>query len=153
MLIIFLKLFKNLTMEKKLIAYILFVFMILATSCAITKPYQSPVVGAQELYRDPPSTDTTNMANLHWSEIFRDTLLQNLIREGIAQNLDLKIAYSRVQQAQAYYEQSRQAFLPNLSADASTLIGKVANNKTGTTPTTTHLYQLSVNASWEADLW
>ena len=140
-------------MKKKLIIYILFGLTILVTSCSITKPYQAPVIGRQDLYRDQSSTDTTNMANLHWTEIFRDTLLQNLIREGIDNNLNLKIAYSRIRQAQAYFEQSRLAFLPGLSADASTLNGKQSNNQNTTSSTSIHLYQLNVNASWEADLW
>jgi NodT family efflux transporter outer membrane factor (OMF) lipoprotein len=140
-------------MKTNPITYILVGLAILATSCAVTKRYQSPAVNTQGLYRDPPSTDTTNMANLHWTEIFKDTLLQELIREGIDHNLNLKIAYSRVQQAEAYYQQSRLAFFPNLSADASTSFGKQSNSKTGTTSTNNQLYQLSVNASWEADIW
>ena len=135
-------------MKKKPIAYILFILTFLATSCTITKPYQAPVVGTRGLYRDQSSTDSANMANLHWREIFRDTLLQNLIREGIATNLNLKIAYSSIRQSQAYFEQSRLVFLPGLSVDASTL-----NGKTISTSTTSQLYGLAVNASWEADLW
>ena len=123
----------------------------MTTSCAVTKSYQAPVVGTQNLYRDSSSSDTSSMANLHWTEIFSDTLLQNLIQEGISQNLNLKIAYSRIQQSQAYFEQSRLAFLPNLSADATTLNGKLSSNST--TSTNTHRYQVGVNASWEADLW
>src|SRR5215210_842151 len=104
---------------KKLIIYILVGLTILASSCSVTKQYQAPVIGRQDLYRDQSYPDTTNIANLHWTEIFSDTLLQNLIREGIDNNLDLKIAYTRVQQAQAYFEQSRLAFLPAFYTDAN----------------------------------
>jgi NodT family efflux transporter outer membrane factor (OMF) lipoprotein len=139
-------------MKNKPITYLTLGLMILATSCAITKPYQAPVVGTQDLYRGTPSTDTINMADLHWNEVFRDTLLQNLIREGIANSLDLKIAYSRINQARAYYEQSKQAFLPSLNADAAVQGGKQSNNKT-TTSSNTQLFQLGISSSWEADLW
>jgi len=91
------------------------------------------------------------MANLHWTEVFKDTLLQNLIQEGIDQNLNLKIAYSRIQQAQAYFEQSKLAFFPNISVDANALGGQVS--KTTSAPSNTHLYQLTANAGWEADVW
>jgi multidrug efflux system outer membrane protein len=142
-------------MKTRLVTYILFGLTILVSSCLVTKPYQAPAVGRQDLYRDQSSTDTTNMANLHWTEIFSDTLLQNLIREGIDNNLDLKIAWSRIRQAQSYFEQSRLAFTPGLSADASALNGKQSNNnnKNTTSSTSIHLYQVNVNASWEADLW
>ena len=138
-------------MKKNSITCILFVVIIVSTSCVVIKPYEAPVVGRQDLFRDSSSADTTSMANLHWTDVFRDTLLQNLIQEGINNNLDLKIAYSRIQQAQAYYNQSKLSFLPNISADATALSGKTA--KTSSSPGNTHLYQLNVNATWEADIW
>src|SRR5258706_12474424 len=140
-------------MKKRRIIYILFGLTILVSSCSVTKPYQAPVIGRKDLYRDQSHPDTTNMSSLHWTEIFRDTLLQNLIREGIGNNMDLKIAWSRIQQAQSYFKQSRLAFMPALSADVSTLHGKQSNNKNTTSLTSVHLYQLNINASWEADLW
>jgi multidrug efflux system outer membrane protein len=141
-------------MKREPMKYIFFFVMIAASSCAVTKPYQPPAVNTLGLYRDSTGTDTANIANLHWTEVFRDTLLQNLIGEGIRNNLDLKIAYSRRLQAQAYFEQSRQAFLPNLNADVNVVNGKQTNTSINTASnTTTHLYQLNANASWEADLW
>ena len=140
-------------MKKNLIAYTLLVLIILATSCAVIKPYSVPEMKTQGLYRDQSSLDTTNMASMHWTEVFQDTLLQNLVEEGIAHNLNLEIAFSRIQQAQAYYEQSRQVFLPNISADASVQQAKLSNNKTTTSTTNTTTYQLGVNANWEVDLW
>ena len=140
-------------MNKRLIIHVFFALTILVSSCSVTKPYQAPITGGKDFYRDQSSNDTTNMANLHWTEIFSDTLLQNLIREGIDNNLDLRIAYSRIQQAQSYFEQSRLAFIPALNADVSTLNGKQSNTKNATSSTSGNLYQLNVNASWEADLW
>jgi multidrug efflux system outer membrane protein len=126
--------------------------VILAGSCGIIKPYQAPVVGRPDLYRDPVSADTSNMANMHWSEIFTDTLLQNLVGEGIANNLDLKISYSRIQQAQAYYVQSRRAFFPTLDGGASAAVTN-QNSKIVNAAPNAQAYQLNFSASWEADLW
>jgi NodT family efflux transporter outer membrane factor (OMF) lipoprotein len=137
---------------KRKIAYIFSGLVLLATSCTVTKPYQAPVAETQNLYRDLSATDTANMANLHWTEVFTDTSLQKLVQEGINRNIDLKIAYTRIRQAQAYYEQSRLAFLPYLSADASVQEAKQSSGKTATS-TASRLYLLSLNASWEADLW
>jgi NodT family efflux transporter outer membrane factor (OMF) lipoprotein len=134
------------------IAYILPVVIIVSTSCVVTKPYKAPEAGMEKLFRDV-STDTINIANLHWTDVFGDSLLQNLIREGIENNLDLKIAYSRIQQAQAYYKQSRLAFLPNLSAAADATKTNGSTTKSNAVPGNSTLYQLNVNASWEADVW
>ena len=61
------------------------------TSCKVTQNYRSPQINTNGLFRDAITTDTTSIAKLHWNEIFTDTILQNLIAEGIAQNLDLKV--------------------------------------------------------------
>jgi outer membrane protein TolC len=140
-------------MKKQPIIYFLFSLTIIAASCSVTKQYKSPVVGKQDLYRDQSSTDTNNIANLHWTEIFKDTLLQHLIQEGIDNNLDLKIAYSRTRQAQAYFEQSRLAFLPNVNAGASVFEGKTSGSKTSTASNSTLNLQLGITSNWEADLW
>ncbi|MCW3109696.1 MAG: rane protein, partial [Segetibacter sp.] len=62
------------------------------------------------------------------------------------------IAWSRIQQAQAYFEQSKLAFLPVLTADATVLAGKQSSKATNTT-SNNPLYRLTTNASWEADIW
>src|SRR5258707_1247059 len=129
-------------MKKNRVTYIFIVVTSLAISCTVTRPYKTPAVEINALYRDSSTADTSNMANLHWTEVFSDTLLQNLIREGIGNNLNLKIAYTRIRQAQAYFEQSRLALLPNVGADVSTQNGTTSNTKTSTTPTNTHLYEL-----------
>src|ERR1700756_4459697 len=139
--------------EKKLITCVFLGLAMLAVSCSITKPYQSPAMESQQTYRGQLSTDTTNMAALHWTEIFRDDLLRDLIQEGIDSNLNLKIAYSRIRQAQSYFEQSRLASLPALTADLSTLNGTQSNAKNPGSSSTTALYQLNLSAGWEADLW
>src|ERR1700730_17634077 len=83
--------FKSLDMKKNAIQYLLFILPVLAASCGITKTYQTPVVRTQGLYRDSSAADSTDIASLHWTEVFKDSLLQNLIREGISNNLNLKI--------------------------------------------------------------
>ena len=62
----------------------------LLSSCNIYKKYNRPDVDMEGLYRDPVSvndtlvSDTTNMGNLPWEEVFTDPQLQKLIRQGCA---------------------------------------------------------------------
>jgi len=142
-------------MNKKIVGYIVSVIFvsIAISSCKVTKPYQLPAVNTSTLYRDVAATDTSSIANLRYTQIFTDTVLQRLIADGIARNLDLQMAYTRIQQAQAYYLQSRAAFLP--SADANGSIGRSkfsAGQGFGARPPITQ-YQLGVSSSWEADIW
>lgn len=125
----------------------------LFASCMISKPYQRPQIPLQGLYRNQTSSDTTNIAAVHWKDFFADTILQNLIAEAIEQNPDLKIATARIQEADAYFQQSRMALLPSLSADAAVQNGKTPVSKSTVGSTSNKLYELTLNASWEADIW
>lgn len=142
-------------MNKKIFGYSIFGFvaMLLLSSCKVTQPYQLPDVNTSNLFRDVAATDTNSIANLPYTEIFTDTILQRLIAGGIARNLDLQMAYTRIQQAQAYYLQSRAAFLPSLDANAAITRSKFsAGQGFGARPPITQ-YQLGVSSSWEADIW
>lgn len=64
-------------MKIKILLYPLCMALLLS-SCHIYKQYSRPEVDTQGLYRDPVSTtdtlvsDTSNMANLPWEQVFTD---------------------------------------------------------------------------------
>ena len=123
-------------------------------SCRVTKPYKEPEnTDISKLYRDSTTTDTTTMADLPWTQLFTDPHLQALIREGIANNLDLKIANARLNAAAANLRQSKEAFFPTVSGTATVTQQKVAISQGGSFITANRTYQLSATASWEADIW
>ena len=105
-------------------------------------------IADNKLYRDVSTADITTIADIPWKQIFSDTCLQGLIQEGIANNLDLKIAVARIKQAQASLRQSNAAFYPMLQGNASGPIKKTANSVG-----VPEVYQLYGSASWEADIW
>src|SRR4051794_6974220 len=116
-------------MNKKVFSYAV-IFLLAATiisSCRVTQTYRAPAVTTPGLFRDSASSDTASIANLPWNEVFTDTALQGLIAEGIARNPNLQIAYTRIQQAEAYYSQSRAAFLPTLNANAQVTESKLSD--------------------------
>lgn len=133
------------------------VFILLAVvvfgACKVTQTYEAPEVNTTNLFRDINTADTNTIANLRWNEVFTDTTLQRLIGEGIANNLDLQIAYTRIQQAEAYYQQSGAAFLPTLNSNAGITRSKFsAGQGFGARPSITS-YQLGLSSSWEVDIW
>lgn len=142
-------------MNKNVLRYLLIISFTASViaSCKVTKNYQSPAISNAGLFRDSTSPDTNSIANLKWSQIFTDTTLQRLIGEGIRNNLDLKMAFTRVQQAEAFYTQSGAAFLPTLNANAGITRSKFsAGQGFGARPSITS-HQLGVSSSWEADVW
>ena len=133
---------------------LLAVLTVSAVSCKIAMPYQQPDGKAINLYRDQNNTDTTTIATIPWQTFFADTVLKNLISEGINNNLDLKIAVQKIYQAQATLRLSNDAFLPNVSANASASHTKQSVATLGPGFADNYnTYQLGISASWEADIW
>jgi NodT family efflux transporter outer membrane factor (OMF) lipoprotein len=137
---------------------LLFVFIGASLSCKVTKPYQQPDVTAINLYRDQNTTDTATIATIPWQTFFADTVLKALITEGLNHNLDLKTAVQKIYEAQAALRQSKDAFFPNISGNASAGRSKQSvaslNYPPGTIVNTVLAsYQLGLSASWEADVW
>ncbi|MGV8092938.1 MAG: TolC family protein [Mangrovibacterium sp.] len=128
--------------------YILPFCCVLLFSCRSMKDssqYRQEIT--QGIYRDAEGQDTTNIASLHWKEIFTDPLLQAYIDEAIRNNFDLQIAAARIKQAQANFRQSRAALLPSLDAN-----GAITWSKEGRSGFD-KLYELSLSSGWEIDIW
>jgi len=138
---------------------LLFLGISIALSCKVTKPYQQPAgLTTNVLYRDQNTQDTVTIANMPLEQIFTDTILKGLIKEGLSQNLNLKIAVQKIYEAQAAFGQTKAAFLPNLSANASVTRSKQSNAALDFPPgsginTLTTTYQLGLSTTWEADIW
>ena len=135
--------------SSKKILWLLTMIVVSFASCRLTESYKRPAgMVDNNLYRDANTSDTANIANLPWKQMFSDSLLQKLIREGIDNNLDLKIAIARMKQAQANLRQSKAAFFPTLDVTAS---GPIIN--TEKLVSTSTLFELYAASSWEADIW
>ena len=108
-------------MNKIKLRYILLILFIssVVLSCKVTRPYQQPDINTNALYRDQNTTDTTTMATMPWQNLFTDTVLKGLVKEGLDNNLNLKTAVQKIVEAQASLGQTKGALLPSLSAFAS----------------------------------
>jgi len=142
-------------MTKRLSGYILFVSLIsiVFSSCKVTKPYQAPQVKTEDLFRDVNAADSNTIANLPWQEVFTDDILQDLIKRGLTYNLDLLSAYTRIQQAQAYYNQSKASLLPDLVATAGVTQSRLPETQRLSGSSSRTQYNLGVSSVWEADIW
>lgn len=131
------------------------------SSCQITNKYKSPEYSSENLYRDANSTDTLTIANIPWRQYFADPVLQGLIDEGLAQNFDLQIAFSRIKQAEANLGMAKAAYFPSVA-----LVGQVEQTRLSAADPTTgaprdrkslayhkETYTLGVSAAWELDVW
>jgi len=147
------------TYSHKISIVLAFILSLLSFSCVTTK-YKTPIVNTEKLFRDSTVSDTTSMASQPFQSLFSDTVLVNLIEEGIRENLDLKIAVQRINEAQATLKQAKSAFLPSLGGALQATRSKTSAASLNFPPefanvinlkTTT--YQATLNTSWEADIW
>lgn len=133
-----------------------FIASIGLSSCQVVNKYKAPEVDAQDLYGENyNTTDTTSVANLTWREYFQDPDLQSLIEEGLANNFDLQIAYTRIKQAEANLSMARAAYFPSVSLVGNFNQNRLSNGVDGRKSLGYHneTYQLGVAASWELDVW
>ena len=139
-------------MKKQIIGMMCLTAMM--SSCHIYKAYARPeTIDASGIYRDPASatdtlvSDTANMGNLPWKEVFRDAKLQALIEEGLANNVDMQAAALRVEEAKVMLTAAKLSYLPTINFTPQGTLSSFDKSK----PTQT--YQLPVSASWEIDLF
>lgn len=121
------------------------------TSCKITKPYTKPATTVT--YRGSENKDTTNMATMKWSELFTDAALQQLISDGLAANLDLKIAVERINQATANLKLKKAAFLPSVEGNTSVKESRLAFPQGFGLFDRSTQYDVGIAAGWEVDVW
>lgn len=122
-------------------------------SCSTPRHYQRGMVSTEKLYGDTLITDTTNLANKPWKELFTESLLQKYIDEGLHNNPDLQTAILKVTEAEAYLSQSKAALLPGISANGKKNYTRNPETLYPSGPREVNYYQLSADASWEIDIW
>ncbi len=132
--------------------------LLMVASCKVSQQYKRPNVTADNLYRDSSATDTNSMANLPWRSLFSDTVLQNLIQEGISNNLNLRTAVLKIAEANATLKEAKAAYFPTLSAGATVTKAK-ASQSAQTFPAglgidlNSTTYQAQLSASWTVNVW
>ncbi len=110
-------------------------------------------IKTDKLFGDTLITDTTSIANKPWKELFTDTRLQQLIKEGLDNNFDLEIAVQKEHEAEAYFGQSKAAFFPDISALAQGISTTNSESVYPEGPSKLNYIQLGAEASWEIDIW
>ena len=127
---------------------------LLAFGCAVGPNYHRPDLHVPGAFADATNNAAPSFAELPWWRLFRDPALQELITEALTNNYDLRIAWTRMEQARALAAQNRAAFFPQLTYQGIAERGKNSANGIPTaTGKTVDLFALEGSASWELDIW
>src|SRR5690348_2563177 len=104
----------------------------LLVACRTVGPnYKRPVVRTPETFRgdDPsPSADPASLADLKWFELFKDERLQQLIRDALEENYDLRDAVVRVDAARANLGITRADQVPTLNITSDVTSSRTSAN-------------------------
>ena len=98
---------------------------------AFGQKYQRPQVPTPKEFRADPAAqpDPQTLADMKWFELFKDEKLQELIREALANNYDLREAVSRIDAARANYGIVRSNQFPTIVASGEVITQR--NSRSG----------------------
>jgi multidrug efflux system outer membrane protein len=136
---------------------LLLVVLGFACSCAVGPNYKRPAVNVPPDYRGlaPEAAgkgDARSLADEKWWEVFQDEQLKELVKTALQQNYDVRIAGTRILQAQAQLGITRADQFP-------TIAGGVAGENLRSPRSKflnaydTSATQVSGNLAWDLDFW
>ena len=117
---------------------------ILTASCKLGKDYTRPQLNLPSQIRGV-TTDSLSSELMSWNELYRDTVLQNLIIRTLQYNKDMLIAAARVKEVMENRRISRADLFPKIDAKVS------GQREYDASPDNT--YEAKGLLSWELDLW
>jgi multidrug efflux system outer membrane protein len=109
-------------MTRRLVVALLIVT--LTNTYAFGQKYQRPQVQSPTVYRGGPggTPDPQSLADTKWFELFKDPKLQELIREALIHNYDLREAIARIDEARAIYGLNRSEQFPTFTGSADMVV-------------------------------
>jgi len=129
---------------------------VLVSGCTMGANYSRPAMPTPAEYRFVQTAQAESMADLPWWQIFDDPVLQALIKESIASNLDLRAAVARVEEARARAGIAKSFMYPQVNF-AGSYGARLATNgeQQGTTDEDTahQSGNYGFQFSWELDLF
>lgn len=130
---------------------------LLTSGCTLGPNYKRPIVAVPSFYRgmvpeQGTQTQIVPLGDQKWWDIFQDEQLRALIRTALEQNYDLRIAGSRVLEAQAQLGIVRADQFPTLGAGAAINDTRAAQSKF-LPAFETSTGQVNLSAAWDLDFW
>ena len=129
---------------------------LLLAGCAVGPNYHRVRVNSPAVFRGAEgAVQQESYADLPWWEVFKDERLKELIRTALANNYDLGIAVTRVEQSRQIAAQAKAQYFPTVgytvrASDGKYEFGTIDPNAPGGTKGT---FIAVASAAWEADVW
>jgi multidrug efflux system outer membrane protein len=134
----------------KRILIIIPVLIFALSGCMVGPKLEKPEVQVPESYRFSDSPQDS-LEILAWWEIFGDEFLETLIDTALKNNRNVRMAASRILEAQAVVGYSRADIYPSFGYDGSAARQKPDPQFQGDAPG--NLFSFGANVFWELDFW
>jgi multidrug efflux system outer membrane protein len=130
--------------------------LILLAGCTVGPNYKRPKTDIPSVYRGvdqlPGSQNGPTLGNEKWWTIVQDEQLKKLIRTALTENYDVRIAATRVLQAQALLGITRADQFPAVSATVAGSNQRIPQTVLGPA-TNTSAIAATLSLAWELDFW
>lgn len=159
----------GINMNRRINGVFLALSLIASTGCAVGPNYNRPKVNVPVTYRGASAEEvaqpsqqnaastvsqpsSASLGDEKWWDVFQDPELRNLIRTALKNNYDVRIAATRVLEAQAQLGITRADQYPSLGVGGdiadqrSPKIGPIPSYEVG-------LGQVTASAAWNLDFW
>jgi outer membrane protein, multidrug efflux system len=130
-------------------------FGLLLAGCMVGPNYKRPAINAPSVYRDsqPSIASSESLGDEKWWDVFQDPVLQQLIRTALQENYDVRIAASRVLQAQAQLGITRANQFPTVSAGAQALSERNPKISSSFPSYEANAGEVDLSVIWNLDFW
>ncbi|HVY12016.1 MAG TPA: efflux transporter outer membrane subunit [Alphaproteobacteria bacterium] len=123
----------------------------LLTACAVGPDYEKPVTDIPDTYKEQqgiwkPAAPQDMADKGPWWSIYNDAILNDLEKQIVISNQNLKLAEASYRQARALADEARASLFPTLGLSGSATRGKAANKVSNS-------FRASADATWEPDIW
>jgi outer membrane protein, multidrug efflux system len=120
---------------------------LLLAGCTVGPKYKRPAIQPPAGFYAERQTAASSEADVAWWELFKDPVLQGLIREALQNNYDLQVAFARVEQERALAGVTRSQYFPQVGYGAS-----ISGQQAPLVENHTY-YAYNFSTVWEIDLF
>jgi len=123
---------------------------LMLSGCMVGPDYKRPDTQLPGAFAEPASQDTPAIAPRWWT-LYRDPMLDDLVRLGLERNADVRLAVARVEEAEgALREAQATVFFPLINGNAGATRARTLQSGASNLANT---FSLGLSTSFEVDLW
>ena len=135
---------------------LLLAIAVLLAGCAVGPNYRRPTVNVPTDYRDSMTGETaaaSSLGNEKWWDVYQDPVLTQLIHTALQENYDMRIAATRVLQAQDQLGIVRANQFPSASLGAGVFSQQNAKVSSLFPAYQVNAGQINLSVIWNLDFW